>query len=121
MLNLDTHIILAAVGNRLRPVEARLLANDFWCISDVVLWEIGHLAREQRIGLSPRSTEMAQFLRTVTVWPISAEIGHALRVLDFRSHPADEIIAATSIVHDIPLVTRDMRLLRSKVVPLAPT
>ena len=39
--------------------------------------------------------------------------------LDFRSDPADEIVAATSIVHDIPLLTRDARILGSKIVPLA--
>ena len=119
MLNLDTHVLLAAVANRLRPDEARLLSTDFWCISDLVLWEIGYLSRENRIAFSVRHPELRRVLDGVTVWPVTAEIAHALRFLDFRSDPADEIIAATSIVHDIPLVTRDMRLLRSKVVPLA--
>src|SRR2546430_9647360 len=40
-------------------------------------------------------------------------------VVDFRSDPADEIIAATSIVEEMPLLTRDTRLLKSKMVPLA--
>ena len=31
----------------------------------------------------------------------------ALTQFDFSSEPADEIIAATSVVHDIPLLTRD--------------
>ena len=35
------------------------------------------------------------------------------------SNPADELIAATSIVHRVPLLTRDRRLTRSKLVPLA--
>ncbi len=42
-----------------------------------------------------------------------------MRRLDFRSDPADEIIAATSLAHDVPLLTRDTRMLASKVVPLA--
>ena len=33
--------------------------------------------------------------------------------------PADELIAATSVVHGVPLVTRDRRLLASRIVPLA--
>jgi PIN domain nuclease of toxin-antitoxin system len=41
------------------------------------------------------------------------------RPLDFRADPADEIIAATSIVHRIPLRTRDARIRRSALVPLA--
>jgi predicted nucleic acid-binding protein len=34
--------------------------------------------------------------------------------------PADELIAATSVVHRVPLVTRDRQIRRSKLVPLAP-
>ena len=36
-----------------------------------------------------------------------------------KNDPADEIIAATSVVHRVPLVTRDRRIRRSKLVPLA--
>jgi PIN domain nuclease of toxin-antitoxin system len=39
--------------------------------------------------------------------------------LDFSSDPADELVAATSIVHRVPLVTRDARILRSQIVPFA--
>jgi PIN domain nuclease of toxin-antitoxin system len=39
--------------------------------------------------------------------------------LDFRGDPADEIIAATSVVHHVSLVTRDRQIRRSKLVPLA--
>ncbi len=42
-----------------------------------------------------------------------------MRRLDFRGDPADEIIAATGLVHKAALVTRDRRILRSEVVPLA--
>jgi PIN domain nuclease of toxin-antitoxin system len=41
--------------------------------------------------------------------------------LDFKGDPADEIIAATSIVHGVSLVTRDRVLRRSRRVPLART
>lgn len=36
-----------------------------------------------------------------------------------KSHPADELIAATSLVHRVPLLTWDPRLLASRIVPLA--
>lgn len=45
----------------------------------------------------------------------SAAIGQ----LDVRGDPADDLIAATSLAHDIPLMTRDKRLRRSKRVPIA--
>ncbi len=32
---------------------------------------------------------------------------------------ADEIIGATSVVHRVPLVTRDQRIRRPRLVPLA--
>lgn len=64
------------------------------------------------------SQEFGDFLRHVIVIPISFEIARKSTQLDFRSDPADEIIAATSIVERIPLLTRDARLLKSKIVPL---
>jgi PIN domain nuclease of toxin-antitoxin system len=36
-----------------------------------------------------------------------------------KGDPADELIAATSIVHKVPLLTRDRALLKSKRIPLA--
>jgi PIN domain nuclease of toxin-antitoxin system len=119
MLNLDTHILLDAVSQRPRPGERRLLEDDFWCISDIVLWEIGWLHREGRIKVSLNDPSLNRALQRMTSWPISREVGLALGQLDIRSDPADEIIAATSLAHGIPLLTRDGRLLASKVVPLA--
>jgi PIN domain nuclease of toxin-antitoxin system len=43
----------------------------------------------------------------------------AIQELDFRGDPADEIIAATSLVHRVRLVTRDRAIRRSSRVPLA--
>jgi PIN domain nuclease of toxin-antitoxin system len=36
-----------------------------------------------------------------------------------QGDPADELIGATSVVHQVPLVTRDRGLRGSKLVPLA--
>ena len=54
------------------------------------------------------------------IWPLSLEVARASTQLDIKSDPADELIAATSVVHKTPLLTRDKILRRSKVVPLAP-
>jgi PIN domain nuclease of toxin-antitoxin system len=53
------------------------------------------------------------------VWPIDLAIGVQSTRLDFRGDPADELIAATSVVHRVPLLTRDRRIRASRVVPLA--
>jgi PIN domain nuclease of toxin-antitoxin system len=119
MLNLDTHILLHAVHDTLTPAERRSLAADLWGISAIVLWEIAKLAQLGRIALSLDSPRLLHALDRVHIWPIDLEICREVARLDFRSDPPDEIIAATSIVHRVPLVTRDRRIRRSKRVPLA--
>ncbi len=75
-----------------------MLASDQWGISAIVLWELAKLSQLGRIDLG---------------------IDRSLRGRSFRSDAADEIIAATSLVHHVPLVTRDRRIRSSGLVPLA--
>ena len=119
MLNLDTHILIYAMTGEVTPRERRLLRSSGWGISAIVLWELGKLAQLERIEVDLDDPELDRFLVNVHVWPLTLEVVRALRRLDFRSDPADEIIAATSLVENAPLVTRDRKLLKSKVVPLA--
>ena len=119
MLNLDTHVLLHALGGELTAAESRLLSGDAWSICPIVFWEIGKLAELGRIDLDLDDAGLRRVLARVQVWPISFEICRAIRELDFRGDPADELIAATSVVHAIPLVTRDKRIRRSRRVPLA--
>lgn len=58
-------------------------------------------------------------LSKLHVWPLTLDVCRAIHGLDFRSDPADELIAATSVVHGVPLLTRDGRIRQSKLVPLA--
>ena len=58
-------------------------------------------------------------VRVSDLWPLDLAVCRTSTRLDFRSDPADELIAATSVVHKVPLLTRDARLRKSKVVPLA--
>ncbi|MBI5946862.1 MAG: PIN domain-containing protein [Chloroflexi bacterium] len=118
MVNLDTHILIAALEGRINRAEERAL-DDFWAISAIVFWEIGFLEREGRIAPILDSPDFGRVVNAMTVFPIDVAIARALRSLDFRSDPADEIIAATSLVHGVALLTRDARILSSKVVPLA--
>jgi PIN domain nuclease of toxin-antitoxin system len=50
---------------------------------------------------------------------LTLDICRSIKSLDFDSDPADEIIAATSLVHRVPLMTRDRKMRRSKLVPIA--
>jgi PIN domain nuclease of toxin-antitoxin system len=119
MLNLDTHILLHALTGDLTRREAALLSGDAWSISAIVIWEISKLSELGRIELDLEHPEFVRTLARIQTWPLTLEICRAIRTLDFKGDPADEIIGATSIVHKVPLLTRDRQIRRSKRVPLA--
>ena len=119
MLNLDTHVLVHALAGELTRPEEALLRDDSWSISAIVLWEIGKLAELGRIEVDVDGAELGRTLARIHIWPLTLDVCRAIRRLDVRSDPADEIIAATSLVHQVPLVTRDTRLRRSRLVPLA--
>jgi len=117
MLNLDTHVLLFAIHGRLNTGEQRILRRDQeWSISAIVLWEITKLHEKGRIPHGLDYEPIASAIRAITIWPITSEICLRIRSLDFQSDPVDELIAATSIIHKLPLVTRDERLRSSKVI-----
>jgi len=119
MLNLDTHILIYLLNGSLNPREQQLVAQLPLAISDIVLWELAKLIQLGRISLNLNSPAFLNCLRRLTVIPISLEIARASTQLDFRSDPADELIAATSIVEGISLLTRDHKILASRLVPFA--
>jgi PIN domain nuclease of toxin-antitoxin system len=119
MLNLDTHILLFALNGTLTAKEREVLSRDHWSISAIVLWELSKLAELGRISLDLNDPDFEDAMSRVHVWPITLEICRAIAGLDFDSDPADEIIAATSVVEGVALVTRDKKLRGSKVVPIA--
>src|SRR5207249_11721593 len=99
-------MLLEAVAGRLSPSEARLLRSDRWSISAIVLWEIAKLAQLRRIEVDLDDAEVTRTLARVHLWPITREIARASTRLDVESDLADELIAATSLIHNVPLVTR---------------
>lgn len=119
MLNLDTHILVLAINGELRPSEQAALARNPWSVSAIVLWELAKLVQLGRLDMDLDDREVVRVLKRLQVWPIDLAVARTSTRLDFRSDPADEIIAATSVVHHVPLVTRDRVMRRSKVVPLA--
>jgi len=119
MLNLDTHILIYAFSGDLTAREEKLLSSHQWSISAIVLWELAMLAKLGRIELDLDMEELRRFLAPVQVWPLTYDVCLRMRKLDFKSDPADELICATSMVHDVPLVTRDGKIRKSSVVPLA--
>ena len=88
-------------------------------MSAVVMWEIAKLSQLGRISVDLCHPGVVAALDRLHIRPIDLAVARASAQLDFRSDPADELIAATSIVHGIPLMTRDRVLRALKVVPLA--
>ena len=119
MLNLDTHILVAALAGELTAREQTLVTNESLAVSDIVLWELSKLVHLGRLELNMDSVAFRRSLRHLTIIPITIQIARKSTELDFASDPADELIAATSIVERIPLLTRDRKILKSHVVPLA--
>lgn len=119
MLNVDTHVLLYAVTDDLTAAERRMLSVEPWSISAIVLWEIAKLAQRGRIVVDLDDATVRRVLARVHVWPLTREIASTSTSLDFEGDPADELIAATSVVHKIPLVTRDRAIRKSKMVPIA--
>ena len=119
MLNLDTHILIYALRGELRSREQDLLARERWSVSAIVLWEMAKLVQLGRIEMNLEDREVTGVLNRLHVWPIDLAVALASTRLDFKGDPADELIAATSIVHRIPLVTRDSVIRGSEIIPLA--
>lgn len=119
MLNLDTNIVIEGLIGELTNRELELLEDEAIAISDIVLWEISKLIQQKRIELDVDCLAFRKLLARLTVFPITLEIARQSTTLDFKSDPADEIIAATSIVERMPLLTRDRKILKSSLVPLA--
>src|SRR5262245_46532736 len=119
MLNLDTNILIEGLDGGLTKREVELVENSNIAISDIVLWEISKLIQLKRVTFDLDSPAFRRLLAQLTVYPITLEIARQSSALDFHSDPADEIIAATSVVEKIPLLTRDRKILKSKMVPLA--
>ena len=119
MLNLDTHIVAALLNRTLTPDEYERVAEEELALSDIVLWELAMLASRGRLAFDLDDPAFRSFIDNARVYPITSEIARQSTQLDFTSDPADEIIAATSIVERVPLLTRDRRILKSKIVPFA--
>jgi PIN domain nuclease of toxin-antitoxin system len=99
--------------------EEKLLSVHRWSISSIVLWELTKLHQLGRIQLDIEDPEFERCLSSVQIWPLDLDVCRHLRKLDFKSDPADELIAATSLAHNVPLLTRDHVIKKSRKVPLA--
>jgi len=119
MLNLDTHMLIHALRGDLDQRELELLSGNAWGVAAIVLWELAKLAQLGRIDMDLDDPEVDAVLAGLHVWPLDLAVAKTSTALDFTGDPADELIAATSVVHGVPLLTRDRQIIESRLVPLA--
>ena len=88
--------------------------NQKW-ISAISCWELAKLAEKKRIGFSiPTLTWIRRSLNEyeIRIADLSPEIAVESTLLrGFHKDPADQIIAATSRILGIPLITSDKKML----------
>jgi PIN domain nuclease of toxin-antitoxin system len=127
MILLDTHVViwLAQDHQRIsRPAhlaieEARKKARGI-AVSNITFFEIALLASLGRVDFKPDvATTLSEVERQFDVLPITANI--ALQAFElpasYPKDPVDRIIGATALIEDIPLLTADAAIRKSRAVP----
>jgi len=127
LILLDTHVVVwLASGDARLSRTAQAAIDEARCavrglaVSDFSLFELSSLFRKKQFTLltSPESF-LAEIERHFVVLPITANI--ALRAFalpsSYPKDPADRIIGATALIEDIPLITADREIRKSRAVP----
>ena len=115
---LDTHTLLWWLSNDLalssvagERIQTCLEGRGYMIISGVSLWELEWKRRSGKLAL-PGSVRpwlpRLRGLRGVLLEGISFERWIAMAELDWAHRdPADRLIAATALEHDVPVLTKD--------------
>ncbi len=119
MLLLDTHILLwwinGAVGKLPESMVATIEDSESVAVSAISCFEIEWLARHGRIELEISLDDWFSsvfFEAGVNCIPITAEVARlAASLPEHHKDPQDRLIIATSIIHNLPVVSADKQFL----------
>jgi PIN domain nuclease of toxin-antitoxin system len=117
-LLLDTHVWIWLSMEDRKSLSARALRAlqqaSLKFISAISCWELAKLVEKRRMGLSiPTLTWIQRSLKEfdIRLLELTAEIAVESTLINgMHADPADQIIAATSRVTGMPLLTSDKRL-----------
>jgi PIN domain nuclease of toxin-antitoxin system len=123
---LDTHAwIQRALGEPLPPLVEKTLTDhaDRLALADISLWEAAKLVELGKLELSVPLAEFFRLALTpeLTVLPVTSAIAERVTTLEasgFHKDPADQLIVATALVHQLRLVSDDSRIRQWGKVPL---
>jgi len=116
---LDTHVVIWWLdgSSRLSSLARDEIEREpRVMIPDIVCWEMAQLVRRGRLGLASTADAVLSELLTepgMFSQPITPAIGQRAAGLvapNLPLDPADQLIAATALELDCPLVTADERL-----------
>ena len=113
---LDTHVVhwWSAEPNRISAAAGRAISEaDELAVADISWFELGWLARHERIVLTIPLGSWLQLLarqvRTIGITPAIAATAVGLPS-SFPGDPADRLIYATALETGCPLLTKDRRM-----------
>jgi len=127
MIVVDTHVIIwnALKPGLLTPPAQTLIKKsnetDGILISDISIWEIAMLLENNRISIPVTFLEFIHLVKSSNkyqVITINPEIAEAAVQFpsEINQDPADRIICATAKVMNVPLITADKNLRKSKLI-----
>jgi len=127
VIAVDTHVIIwdalkpELLSKRAKAAIARANEEDGIIFCEISLWEIAMLVQKGRISIAVSYLEFIKLLfasnqyRLQGITPEIAELSTQLPEY-INKDPADRIIAATSLIRKIPLVTADSNLLQADML-----
>ena len=127
LILLDTHVLLwlsydyARISQKALGAikEARARERGI-AISPMTLIEIAMLSSYRRIQAIPDlETLLSDIEQRFVVLPITARIAVQAFELppEYPNDPADRVIGATALIHDLPLVTADNQIRGTHAIP----
>lgn len=119
MILLDTCVLIwdAIEPNKLTPKAKKAIdySENELIICDISIWEISMLIKKNRLTVDDSSSGFTNLIlqsRNFQIQQITPEIAE-LSVnfgSEINNDPADRLIAATSILKNIPIITADQNL-----------
>jgi PIN domain nuclease of toxin-antitoxin system len=127
LILLDTHVVIWLAQDYQRISKAAQAAiedtrnkDGGLAVADITLVEIARLASRGRINLLPDvETVLSEVERRFVILPITSKIAMQAFALpaNYPKDPVDRVIGATTLIEDLPLITADREIRKSKAVP----